>query len=195
MDRRDPISDERLEVVRTGEPWGEPMASNRPTEPGPPPLLCTDGPPMVASSHEPWPVFSLGELVDVNGFVYRVGHVGPAHLLLEPAAPFLVGGSEAAPFASDGHHRLVELWNALSYASTTLSQLIGTKEGLETAREVLRVARLVQRGGPAGNQPAPHARECLSLGQLSRQAQLRLADCWDEVEAAVEAAVEAEAKK
>lgn len=165
----------------TQETWEELTASDRPTEPGPPAISLEDGPPPVALSHEPWPVFSLGELLDVHGFVYRVGHVGPAHLLLEPATPFLVAGSEAAPFAADAHHRLVELWNALSYASSTLSRLIGTKEGLETAREVLRVVHLVQRGGPVGNKAAPEPGECLSLERLSRLAQLRLAGCIDEV--------------
>lgn len=171
----------RRAVERVPRPWEEPPASERPTEPGPPPVSLRDGPPVVALSHEPWPTLSLGELVEVNGFVYRVGHVGPAHLLLEPAAPFLVAGSETAPFAATAYQRLVELWNALSYASTTLSHLIGATEKQDTAREVLRVVRLVQEGGPGGQQTGPEPEECLPLEQLSRQAQLRLAERWRKV--------------
>ncbi len=44
-------------------------------------LVRPDGSPVPAT----WVVFKVGELVDIKGYMFKVGHIGESHILFEPA--------------------------------------------------------------------------------------------------------------
>jgi len=226
-------------------------------------LVLADGSPVPAH----WPVFKDGELVTVKDYTFRVGHIGAAHLLLEPTGPLLVGQAErtvpdqeqhpqareaayqkakareaaqvliqeigaAGPedlvetatraadqvarlrtevgrleeldpawnkrLAGERLDRCRELWNAVAYLTTELSRALAHQDGhskpSSTAREVLRIARVVQEGGPLGHQ-GPDLEpgvDALSLEDLDRVSGARtmaeLARLRDEAEAKAEEA-------
>lgn len=145
-------------------------------------LVLADGTPVPAH----WPVFRTGELVTVKDYGFRVAHIGAAHLLLEPTGPLLVGQDkrtvEENPMAGElaWNRRLAterlerarELWNAVAYLTTELSRAIGHQEGhsqpSSTAKEVLRIARVVQEGGPLGHQGELEPEDSLDLDSLDR---------------------------